>query len=135
MFKTKNRAFEGEQTVIGNDTHFKGELEANGNIRLDGLVEGHIAISGDLFLGERGKVSGNISAQNVIVSGKVEGDIKTLGRIEIMPTGVVQGDVTCEALIIDEGGILQGCSAMSGAKRNPPAPVVDRSGKKEKAKD
>lgn len=133
MFKTKARSFEGEQTIIGNDAHIKGELEASGNIRIDGLVEGHIAVSGDLFLGERGKVIGNISAQNVIISGKVAGDIKTQGRIEIMTTGIVQGDVACEALIIDEGGILQGCSVMSEAKRTPPVPVLDRPGKKEKA--
>lgn len=131
MFKAKARSFEGEHTIIGEDTRIKGELEANGNVRLDGMVEGQIAIAGDLFLGERGKVLGNIQAQNVLLSGKVEGDIKTKGRIEIMPSGYVQGDVTCEALIIDEGGILQGRSIMSSVAKSTPAPI-ERPGKKDK---
>jgi len=131
LFKAKPRPFEGGHTIIGEDVRIKGELEANGNIRLEGMVEGHIAIAGDLLLGEHGKVIGNIAAHNIMVSGKVEGDIKTQGRIEIMTTGHIQGDVTCTALIIDEGGILQGSSTMSVDKKNP-APVVERPSKKEK---
>jgi len=135
VFKAKARNFEGEHTLIGEDARIKGELQANGNVRLDGIVEGHIAIAGDLFLGEHGKVLGNINAQNVLISGKVEGDIKTQGRIEIMTTGHVEGDVTCAALIIDEGGVLQGCSAMSVAKKGVPAPVIERQVKKDKEKE
>ncbi|MGE5380363.1 MAG: bactofilin family protein [Methylocystaceae bacterium] len=132
MFKAKPRPFEGEHTIIGEDVRIKGEVEANGNVRIEGMVEGHIAISGDLLLGDHGRVLGNIAANNVLVSGKVEGDVKTQGRIEIMTNGQIHGDVNCEALIIDEGGILDGRSTMGAGKKNAPVPV-ERLEKREKA--
>src|SRR5215217_5099445 len=44
------------ETVIGANTSIVGTLKSDGNIRIDGRVEGDIEILGNLIVGESGRV-------------------------------------------------------------------------------
>ena len=44
------------ETVIGTNTSIVGSLKSDGNIRIDGSVEGDIEILGNLIIGETGRV-------------------------------------------------------------------------------
>ena len=44
------------ETVIGTNTSIVGTLKSDGNIRIDGSVEGDIEILGNLIIGETGRV-------------------------------------------------------------------------------
>jgi cytoskeletal protein CcmA (bactofilin family) len=46
------------------------------------------------------------------VGGSIQGNVNTTGRLEILATGKVFGDIVVGSLIIDEGGILRGKSAV-----------------------
>src|SRR5215213_3818283 len=83
------------ETVIGTNTSIVGSLKSDGNIRIDGSVEGDIEILGNLIIGETGRVIATLKAQNVHVS------------------GAVKGDITTAALHIEPGGLFRGQSAMS----------------------
>ena len=56
------------ETVIGTNTSIVGSLKSDGNIRIDGSVEGDIEILGNLIIGETGRVIATLKAQNVHVS-------------------------------------------------------------------
>ncbi len=101
------------ETVIGANTSFVGTLKSDGNIRIDGRVEGDIEILGNLIIGETGQVIATIKAQNVHVSGAVKGEITALEQLEISPTGKVWGDITTSALHIEPGGLFRGQSSMT----------------------
>ena len=109
------------ENVIGAGTRFKGHLTANAGIRIDGIVEGTLEISGDVIIGEQAQVRANVIANNVSIAGLLEGNIRAVGRVEILSTGQVIGDVTAEALVIEEGGVLRGASerASAGAETRP----------------
>jgi cytoskeletal protein CcmA (bactofilin family) len=57
-------------------------------------------------------VKGNVTGRNVVVGGSIQGNVGTTGRLEILSTGRVYGDIMVGSLIIDEGGILRGKSAV-----------------------
>ena len=101
------------ETVIGSNTSFVGTMKSDGNIRIDGRVEGDIEILGNLIIGETGQVIATLKAQNVHVSGAVKGEITAVEQLEISPTGKVWGDITTAALHIEPGGLFRGQSAMS----------------------
>ncbi|EFO80326.1 hypothetical protein OSCT_1785 [Oscillochloris trichoides DG-6] len=101
------------ETVIGANTRFQGSLTSDGNIRIDGSVEGDIEVLGNLIVGETGRVIASVKAQNVHVSGAVKGEITAMEQLEISPTGKVWGDITAAALHIEPGGLFRGQSAMT----------------------
>lgn len=101
------------ETVIGANTTFVGTIKTDGNVRIDGTLEGDIEILGNLIIGETGRVIATIKAQNVHVSGAVKGEITAVEQLEISPTGKVWGDIVTAALHIEPGGLFRGQSAMS----------------------
>lgn len=101
------------ETVIGVNTTFVGTIKTDGNVRIDGTLEGDVEILGNLIIGETGRVIATIKAQNVHVSGAVKGEITAVEQLEISPTGKVWGDIVTAALHIEPGGLFRGQSAMS----------------------
>src|SRR5438067_13442892 len=81
-------------------------------------MNGDLTTEGDLSVGEHGRVKGNVSGRNVVVGGSIQGNVSTSGRLEILATGKVFGDIVVGSLIIDEGGILRGKSAVHGVASN-----------------
>ncbi len=107
------------ETVIGANTRFVGTLTSDGNIRIDGSVEGDVEVLGNLIVGEAGRVIATVKAQNIHVSGAVKGEITATDKLEISPTGKVWGDITTAALQIDPGGLFRGQSTMSANVDEP----------------
>lgn len=101
------------ETIVGANTRFVGTLTSDGNIRIDGTVEGDLEVLGNLIVGESGRVIATIKAQNVHVSGAVKGEITAVEQLEISPTGKVWGDITTAALHIEPGGLFRGQSSMT----------------------
>ncbi|HEU5087724.1 MAG TPA: polymer-forming cytoskeletal protein, partial [Roseiflexaceae bacterium] len=101
------------ETIVGANTSFVGTIKTDGNVRIDGSVEGDIEILGNLIIGETGRVIATIKAQNVHVSGAVKGEITAVEQLEISPSGKVWGDIVTAALHIEPGGLFRGQSAMS----------------------
>ena len=95
-------------SYFGPNTTIEGELHANGDVHIDGKLNGSIVCNGDLIIGETGKINGQIKAKNVYVSGYFNGDIEALELLEVHATGHVEGDVKGARLNIHEGGIYKG---------------------------
>ncbi len=101
------------ETVLSNQIKLEGRLRSTSNIRFDGGMLGDLSTEGDLSVGEQGDVKGNVTGRNVVVGGTIQGNVTAAGRLEILATGKVFGDITVGSLIIDEGGVLRGKSAMN----------------------
>jgi len=114
--RKKDRSFQNIESLISSGVEIKGDINSQGSIRIDGQVEGNLNIKGDLILGEKGKIKGEVKAENIIIAGKLEGKATAGNRFEIAATGAVTGDINATTLIIDEGGLLDGNSRMTRAK-------------------
>lgn len=99
------------ETLIGEDSHFRGDLTSKRVVRIDGLIEGNVQAD-SLIIGKTGSVKGDIFVRDVDVNGSVEGTIKAKEFVEIRPEGAVDGDIHSVKLIISEGAHFAGHSYM-----------------------
>lgn len=95
-------------TLIGEGTFFKGNLESNSGMRIEGRLEGSVTCHGDVFVGRKGRVHSSIAAENLIISGVVEGNVTISGKLWIQETGRLAGDAIYGLLQIDPGGVVEG---------------------------
>lgn len=95
-------------TVIGEDCEFKGSINSQQSVRIEGTMEGDINAQGEVHIGVKSKVKANIHAKRVIISGEVIGNIEAISGLEITKTGRVYGDIAGDRLLIEEGGIYKG---------------------------
>jgi cytoskeletal protein CcmA (bactofilin family) len=99
------------ESFIGNNSHFTGDVNTKGTLRIDGSMEGNVNADW-VILGEKATLKGGISARGIIVGGKVEGNLKAKEIVEIKSKGTVSGDVVTNKLSIVEGAVFNGKAAM-----------------------
>lgn len=122
MFEKKtNGQVPACHTLLGKGTLWKGEVHTGAtSLRIEGTVEGTIHSEGEVTIAPSGVVTGTVKAKHLIVTGKAEGVFKIEQCLEIHGTGCVEGDVEVGALVVDEGGILQGTCVRRGHKGGAP---------------
>jgi cytoskeletal protein CcmA (bactofilin family) len=111
MFKGIVKNNERLESFIGVNTHFKGDVDTKGTLRIDGSLEGKVNADW-VILGEKASVKGDIVAKGIVIGGNVEGNLQAKEIVEIKPKGKVSGDVTTIKFTIFEGGIFDGRSHM-----------------------
>ncbi len=95
---------------------FKGELEFEDTMRIDGRFSGKIMSKNELIVGESATIEGDIHVGRVAISGTVIGKIIAEQRVEIHRNGKVYSDIDTPALVIEEGAIFQGNCVMGDHK-------------------
>ncbi len=101
------------ETIIGPNAYFRGDVQSDGGVRIDGVFEGNIDITGNLIVGEGAKIVAEINAHNISISGAIKGNVSG-NRVEILETGRVWGDLTINSLLLNEGAYLRGQTMMHG---------------------
>lgn len=95
-------------SVIGTGINWHGDLRGSGGVRIEGTMEGEIAIQGLVVIGETGRVTcQQLEAETVIVAGIFKGNI-VCQKLEIRSTGRVWGDVVTGSFSSEDGAFLRG---------------------------
>ncbi len=112
------------ETVIGETLQIEGTLRFERLLRLDGKFEGDLVSTGDLIVGPRGELVGDVrDMADLVVFGKVIGNIN-VDHLELCGAASIYGDVTCKTLLMDPTVVLVGTLNV-----NPFAPnLMDRHG-------
>lgn len=105
--------------MIGPGTKIVGNIETNGDIRIDGNIEGNIDSKGKVVIGNNGFVKGEISCNNAEVSGTLNGKMSVLELLSLKATSKVNGDIKSGKLSIEPGALFSGTCAMGGSNINP----------------
>ena len=101
------------EVLISKNTSINGNINITGCTRIDGLIEGTLAVDSDLFIGETGNIKAPIYAKNATIAGSVMGNIACKGRLELTETARIVGDIRCGSLVIAEGAVFKGkCSSI-----------------------
>jgi cytoskeletal protein CcmA (bactofilin family) len=95
---------------------FKGELEFEDTMRIDGKFNGKIHSKNELIVGESAHIEGDVHVGRIAISGTVVGKIVADQRVEIHRNGKVYSDIDTPNLIIEEGAIFQGNCVMGDRK-------------------
>ena len=112
-------------------TSVTGELQFSGTLRIDGEFHGSITTSDKLIIGERAQVHADIKVGETEVYGKISGNVDSKKRIQIHATGRIQGEVRTPVLVIEEGGVLDGKSNMTGEGKSEELLESPRTSRKE----
>lgn len=97
-------------------TKITGKIEAEGDFRLDGEVEGTIICKGKLVLGQKGFVNGEIFCENAEISGEIKGNITINDTLSLHSTALISGDITTKILVIEPNAIFNGTCSMTSNK-------------------
>jgi len=98
--------------ILDKGSHLRGELHFEQTFRVDGKLTGKVVSEGDLVVGERGEIDGEIEVGRAFISGLVRGRIQAARRLEIGAGGRVYADLETPTLVIGDGAIFQGSCAM-----------------------
>ena len=107
IIKKEFRAMDYE-VIISQNTAINGNISINGCTRIDGVIDGTLAVDSDLFIGESGNIRATVYAKNATISGQVTGNISCKERLELTSNAKVYGDIKCTTLIIAEGAVFRG---------------------------
>ncbi|HED11926.1 MAG TPA: polymer-forming cytoskeletal protein [Caldithrix abyssi] len=105
-----------ELNFIGKGTHIEGNVTTSSSIRIDGSIKGTLNCKNTVTIGESGKVEGDIQAQNAIIGGQVQGRVVVLEKLVLENKSSLVGELQAKKLIIDEGAVFDGTSAMGAQK-------------------
>ncbi len=119
------------ETILGPNAHFRGDVQSDGGMRIDGIFEGNVEVAGNLVIGESAKVIAEITAKNISISGAIKGNVNG-NRVEILETGRVWGDLTINSLLLNEGAYFRGRTTMHGDLEPPMIEPPKKSAEEEK---
>ncbi len=102
----EDRAF--VNSIVGEGTRFKGELDLNGLLRIDGDFTGTIKTTGKVLVGKNGRAECIINASTVVIGGVVKGNIYSSDRVIVLSSGMILGNIYTPRLIVEEGVLLDG---------------------------
>ena len=97
-------------------TSINGDLNSEGDLRIDGIVKGSITVRTKLVLGPSSKVDGNVKAANCDVQGTVNGNITIEDLLTVKATAKIVGDIKSQKLVIESGAEFNGNSQMGVSK-------------------
>lgn len=95
-------------SIVGEGTRFRGELDLSGLLRIDGDYSGVIRTPDKVLVGKNGRAECTIYAGTIVIGGVVKGNVYSSEKIIILTTGMVIGNITTPRLIVEEGVILDG---------------------------
>ncbi|HXF94236.1 MAG TPA: polymer-forming cytoskeletal protein [Nitrospiraceae bacterium] len=103
-------------TFLGKGVDFKGVVNFDGTVRIDGRLEGEIHTTGTLIVGEHAVIKGIVSAGVLVTSGKINGTVTAAEKVQILKPGILIGDVRTPVVSMEEGSHFHGMCDMGAHK-------------------
>ncbi len=107
-------------SIIAAGMKVTGDCDADGAIRVEGMIQGNVRAGKAVVVGKDGLIEGDIFTQDAVIAGTVRGMIRAESRLEVQATSRVEGEIVAARLQLEEGAILNGTVQMGqGATENP----------------
>lgn len=94
--------------VLGRTLSVRGRVDGEGDLTIEGSVEGDVRVSGDLAIDSAGTVRGNAFARSVTIEGKLDGDVQASGEVWLRSGSAVTGNMTASQIALEEGAGFNG---------------------------
>jgi len=110
--------------TLGPRDRLIGQLYIEGDLRVGGIVEGEVEVTGDVEIDDMAKVKASVTARDVSISGHLIGAVVARKRLEVTRSGSLIGDVRVARLTIQDGATFSGKVSM-GAGADAPAKAAE----------
>jgi cytoskeletal protein CcmA (bactofilin family) len=101
-------------TIIADDCVIVGGINTKSDVIINGKFEGVLLSAGNVTIGDKGEVYGDVKASNIIVSGTLDG-VADASFMHILSTGKVIGRLEYSKITIEENGFIDGKTTLKGS--------------------
>ncbi len=102
--------------MIGVGTTIEGSINSNENIRFDGNLIGNLTTKGKVFVGQTGKVTGEIRCKNCEIEGVIDGKVVVEELLSLRSMSKLFGEIKTGKLAIEPGATFTGKCDMGGKR-------------------
>ncbi|HCX83465.1 MAG: cell shape determination protein CcmA [Curvibacter sp. RIFCSPHIGHO2_12_FULL_63_18] len=100
------------KSLIAEGTKIEGNMTFSDGLRVDGSIVGNVLASDGgasiLVISDSASITGEITADHIIVNGTVKGPIHARHMLELQPKARIEGDVEYAALEMHQGALIAG---------------------------
>src|SRR5213593_3494098 len=101
-----------------------GEIYIEGDLRVGGVVEGQVQVTGDVEIDEVAHVKASVAGRQVSIRGQVNGPVVATKRLVLARSASLIGDVRAPRLTISDGATFSGKVSMGGAPEVATKPAI-----------
>lgn len=116
--------------LISLGTKIKGDIETDGDLRIDGSLIGNIITKGKLVVGDSASIEGTIECENSDISGKVVAKLKVNNLLLLKESARFSGDIITKKISIEPGAVFSGSCQMTSENLNSMSQKKDAKEKK-----
>ena len=99
-------------THITSDIEFKGEVQFEDELIIDGKVDGNIRSNGSVVIKSGAKVRADLEVKSVEIEGALQGNVIVTDLIKLSSSANLVGDVNCKFIEIERGAKHNGITVM-----------------------
>ncbi len=99
-------------TIISSDIEFSGMIYFDKSSLIKGKVRGEVIAEDLLVIEKAAEVVANIKGHRIIIYGKVEGDVKATECVELTASGTLIGNVQAPEMTMETGCVFNGVCTM-----------------------
>lgn len=115
--KSENSDLTKEQNKIARGSVFKGDIESQGNFRIEGKLIGNLKTLGKVVVSKTGYIEGRVQCDNADIEGICKGELEVKKQLNLKVSSKIEGEVNAGKLIIEPGAILNAnCSTKQTVK-------------------
>jgi len=112
--KDQEAGRKGGETIIAKGVKVEGDFVSDGNVIIEGEVNGSVKTAGHLEVGDSAKIKADVTASDALVAGQISGNLKVNGKLELLESSRVEGDIEAEILSVASGAKINGHITMNG---------------------
>jgi cytoskeletal protein CcmA (bactofilin family) len=96
--------------TIGRTTKVTGRVSGDGDLLVEGQVDGDVTLGGHFHVARGGMVSAQngVQAGEITIEGGIDGDVTARGDVILRAEGRLRGSVTAKRISLDEGARYSG---------------------------
>lgn len=86
----------------------RGELDAPGDLAIEGRVEGTVRVGHDLLIEADAVVDAQVDAERVVIAGRASGRVVARTSLELRATAEVDATLVAPSIAVADGARLRG---------------------------
>jgi len=108
IFSQEEKSNGEVETIIGPSVRVEGNFRGEGNITVQGVVQGTLKNSHNLNVGAQAKIKADVETKNLFLAGEIKGNVKVLEKTDLKSTAKILGNLETKKLSVEEGAIING---------------------------
>ena len=103
------------QNIIAQGTKITGDISSEGDLRIDGTIDGHVKTTGKMVIGKSGFIKGTLDGTDAYIEGKFSGKLLLSGTLTLKSSAQIQGEVVLGKLEVEPGAVFNVTCVMKGS--------------------